>query len=217
MRLYRIAWRYTENGVECVNTLHVATSTDVPTWIGGSAPDPEALATELNTRYTTKFRAMLTNSATLHDLTVQDELDPLNPSEAREGFVKSIELAGTRVESNRDQPNMLCAVATLQTGKIGRSFRGRMFLPPVVSESAVSTGTFTTAGDYWLACIAFLKEIAPTFGGGSAFSSLWLDTWHAKHVVYSRTRRAHGDDEWANDIVSYRLNKTPHWLRSREH
>lgn len=216
MRLYRCAFRYHEGGREMVNTFHLGVQLeDLVTWGFTGAPSPEEVADEVSSHLTTKFRAILTTGAVLHDLTVMDEQDPLDPGAAREGHVKSLELAGTRAESNRDQPLEMCGVATLRTGKIGRSFRGRMFLPPVVSESAVTTTTFTTAGDYWLACIAFLNDFIPSFGGGSVWSTLFIDSWHASPVVYSRTRRARGEDQWANVVDSFRLNRAPHWLRSR--
>lgn len=216
VRVLRCAYRYTVGGIECVNTFHAAVHSDLPTWgEWGTTPDPEDVANELATKLNTTFRQMIPDTGVVHDLTVTDEHDPLNPDATREAFTKSIELTGARIVGNEDEPVSMCGLLTLRTGRVGRSGRGRMFLPPIRNEADITAGKLNTGGGYRTAAINFAKELVPAFGGGSAFSSLWMDTWHGSIVIFSRTLRARGADEFAFDVTSYLLRDAPHWLRSR--
>lgn len=216
MRVFRCAFRYTSGGIECVNTFHVRAHGDSPWGFPFDAsPDPEDMAGELRTKLLTTFRAMVPDTGTVHDLTVTDEQDPLAPDQAREAFTSSIELSGSRILGTLDEPVPMCGLLTLRTGRVGRSGRGRMFLPPILNEADITLGKLNTGGGYRTAAINFANALIPAFSGGSAWSSLWLDTWDAEIVVYSRTLRARNAADYAFPVTSYLLRDAPHWLRSR--
>jgi hypothetical protein len=218
MRIWRAAFRSSENEVDVVNVFHVASHEDTLEWLipGGDAPTAQDIADEIDTHLTTKYRAMLADSATLHDITVQDEVDPANPGRAREAFVKTVELAGSRSVSFENAPPALCAVATLTTANMGRSFRGRFFAPPLMNNSDITGGVIDNTSAYLVAIRAFADELLQEDGGGSAWTTLWEDTWHMRFGVYSRRRRALDFTPFFAPYTGFRVNGKPHWLRSRE-
>jgi hypothetical protein len=147
---------------------------------------------------------------------VEDAWDPVNPTAPRESYGAILSgLTGTRSTANTDLPSALHALIQLRTAKIGRSFRGRIHMPPLLSETDLTDKLFTTSGSYYTALAAFAAKLGSSFGGGSTWSSLWIDTWHAKVGVYSRTRRARGEDTWFEPVTSASVTREPHWLRSR--
>jgi hypothetical protein len=218
VRIYRVAFRSSENEVDVVNVFHVGAHMDAPDWTRPhpASPSPADVAGEIESHLVTKYRAMLADSATLHDITVQDEVDPANPGDAREAHVTTVELAGTRSVSFENAPPAICAVATLTTANIGRSFRGRFFAPPLMNNSDLTNGVIDDTSAYLVAIRAFADELRQELGGGSAWTSLWMDTWHMQFGVYSRTRRAHDFSPYFSRITGFNVKRTPHWLRSRE-
>lgn len=216
MHLYRISFRSSQDGVDVVNTLHAAAHSDAPEWIP-SSPDmtPALVASEIDTQLTTLYRAILHQTATLHDITVVEEFDPLHPDLPRAAAVVSKELAGTRTSSFSDLPVPTCAILQLRTASIGRSFRGRQFMPPAMVTQDLSDGVFNDTSNYITAINAYRAKLDNTFGTGSTWSTLWTDTAHVRLGVYSRTRRARGADSFFAPITATAVDRKAHWLRSR--
>lgn len=220
MRLYRCTYGYnSQGGGACALTFHVAAHSDTPSWVPGGDPDPgpQDVFDEIDTHLTTKFRAMLAVVDGNPELKVEDAWDPLNPDSPREMYGAIINSPGTRTVTNQDVPTPEAAIVALRTDKIGRSFRGRFWAPPVYDESQITAKTWLTTGSYYLAVKAFADELGKSFGGGSSWSTLWQDTWHAKVVVYSRIRRARDLSPFVEPVTSASVRSEPHWLRRRAH
>jgi hypothetical protein len=207
--LFRVNFLYHLGTLRCVNTLHVATT--------GGAPSPQNVADEINTHLQATFRNLLATTYTWDSIDVQTVTDPNNPAEVPVGYSKPIALAGARVVSNSDLPPRICGMATWRTGAVGRSFRGRFFGPPLESTTQVVGDVITAAGTYTPALNAFAARVVEAnLASGSTWSSLWLDTWHGKFVVYSPTRHRQALDPYYRDITSYSNTTRLAYLSSRD-
>lgn len=216
MRIYRVTARSTVQGQEVVNTWHVATDkgTSLWSWPLDTTASPQDVADHFDTKLTALYRAMVTTDGLFHGWTVTDEHDPADPQKVPEAATKAVELAGTRSNTTGTEcPLELCGMARLSTGKGGRSFRGRSFLPPVV-ERAQITDQNLGSGSYWTACTAFITELTKGFADQSGWLTPW-SSWDANIVVYSRHRRVQQLDTFIAPVKSASMDARAHWLRSR--
>jgi|SRR5215207_494733 len=212
--IWRAAFRSTKGNLVVVNTLHFETGSTQ--WSATSTePSPAALATELDTQLSALYRGILDTNYTLADITVTQERNPTDPLATIEGAVRTIGLAGTRAAGTATLPSALSCVVSLRTAKLGRSFRGRFFAPPSQNVVDMANGLWVPTGAYLLAVKAFMDKLDDTFTGGAGFSSLWLDTWQARSVIYSRTRAAAGAPDSTEQITGYVIRTAPAFLRSR--
>lgn len=147
-QLYRLA-------VECgavnasgkvVNVFHyVQTSADV------SANGATSLVLTWNAQMTASYVATFSSSVQYEGLRARN-ID--NPTEGLD-FTRAVPAPGT--VTGDMVPPQIASLITWQTGLIGRSFRGRTYLPPT-GESAIGNAGALTAGQ--LAAMATFAEAA---------------------------------------------------------
>jgi hypothetical protein len=100
----------------------------------------------------------------------------------------------------------------LNTGKVGRSFRGRMFVSGTMFESdsaandwlAPAASNFAYLADQYVNAIPIEPDLVV---GASTAQVQW--------VVYSPTRRGRGLDDYANKVTEKIPRSLVHSLRSR--
>jgi hypothetical protein len=125
--------------------------------------------------------------------------------------VKSVpDLLATSDESAAGVRDALNTALTTKYKAI-RGGKGRMFMPPAYySAAAASNGTWLSSNSYWTTMVTFLTELLSTHHSGTT------DLGHnLVPVLYSRTRRARGETNYAFDLTGYRLRTKQHFLRSR--
>lgn len=213
--IYRVNFvsRIGAAGIDLVNTFHVWADGDV--W---SVPDPSCaqVAAEVNTELQAAYRNMLGTNATLDRISVSTVTDPSDPSQVPSMADYALGLAGARTLADDDLPPGLCPRITWRTSSSARSFRGRSFLPPVETTTAMVDDQLSAANAYTTAIGVFGdKIVSANLASGSTWSSLWTDDWHGKFVVYSPTRHAQGLDPYYLDITSYTIRRNVYELRSR--
>lgn len=200
----------------CVCTLHLRTAdTDWADLIDTSNPSPLDVANELDGQLRTLWLNLLHTSWTFDRIAVTTVGNPNNPSQVPSAAEKAIGVAGARPGSNTDLPDQMCGLLSIKTGLAGRSFRGRIFLPPIEVSGEVVADTLTTGGNYSTAVAALQTKLLDSFGGGSTWSTLWRDTWHMKVGVYSPTRHRQGFTPFFTNATATRYDRSIHWLRSR--
>jgi hypothetical protein len=205
-KVWRCSYESVRSGVLLVNVFHTVATADVG--IGDATADEVRDA--LNTALTTKYRAILDTGSTLNSLTVRQELDPGDTSIPAES-VLTIGSLGTRSVSDSYLPMSLTQLVSLRTNAAVRSGHGRMFMPPPIASSNLSTGgIWSTGAPYWSNVGTFMTELLSTHRVGGIGTGSDLHT-----VVYSRTRRARGDSEYWFGVSAYIQRPAPHWLRSR--
>lgn len=204
--VWRVAFESTSSdGVQIVNTFHVAGRGGVLV----EKPSADQVRDAMDSAFTTKYRNLLSDNVTFQTITVTEEVDP-NGSAVPDQSVKSIALPGNRAIANTKLAGGLCIVAKLATNAAVRSGHGRLFLPPAYADGEVATGgNWYALGQYWSQAKTFLDELMESHD--------WdlLSDGHLDPVVYSRTRRQRGDDNWFFDISAYIMRSKQHFLRSR--
>lgn len=213
--LYRVDIRAKQGTRDCVNTLHLLTHNDL-VWTFSAPDTPEAVVAEVDTQLRTLWKNILTPSWTLDSIGVTEVTDPNNPSQVPRGALVAVNQAGVRTVGNENLPPQLCGRLSLYTELRGRSFRGRMFLPPCETDGAFSADLINTAGPYWTAMVAIADKLNNSFSGGSTYSTLWTSTWSAKWVVYSRTRHRQATSPYHSQIKVAVPRRDPSWIRSRK-
>lgn len=183
----------------------------------GNALDPaaslQALATRLTTDCMGPFKALFDLNWEIQPIVVTQEKDPLNPDAVRTGATGGAGGTGTRTGVSGDKLPLFCSrVVTLKTAKIGRSFRGRMFVSGAMFESDSLSNQWVapSAGNFAFLADAFVNSfpLAPDLTVGPSTDS-------AKWCVYSKTRRARDQDDYANAITTKVPRPDIHSLRSR--
>lgn len=157
-----------------------------------------------------EYRACFEAAWDIQPIVVTEEKDPLNPSAPREQKSAGPGGAGTLALVALRLPIQACAVASLTTANVGRSFRGRFFAPPGLNEGDQNDGAWGVGGAYLVRVQNLLDDVPrePDIVSG-------LSTSTANWVVYSRTRRALDQDPYASKITGVQLHTEVHWLRSR--
>jgi hypothetical protein len=174
------------------------------------APSLQALADRIRDDVIPAWRACIIPDWTIQPVEVIDELDPLHPDANRTSVTSGSPQAGLRLAAPSAEivPIEMCGMATLHTGRIGRSFRGRIFMPPLWSDNSMSDGVLSGAQfvNYQGLVASIPLEPDIVTGGGTGTANL---------CVYSRTRRALNHDPYAQHVTSISLANTVRWLRSR--
>lgn len=191
-----------------VNVLHYdLQDATVP---GTDNNDPQALADAFRDDVIPTVQANFDSGWTIQPVVVQQEKDPLNPDEVRDGWTSGSAVAGTRTGVGDILPIACCPVATLHTGHIGRRARGRIFLLGPLSEADQNAGTIGSSQlvryQNFLDAIPRQPDIAP--GGGVTDA---VANW----VVYSRRQRGLNKPGYANAVTDVVLQNQVHFLRSR--
>lgn len=205
--VWRVTYESSSAGVLFVNTHHVVSR---PVGLSTGAPSADQVRDALNTALTTKYRALLPSTFSVDVLDVREEVDPAS-GDIPEQSSMAIGLAGTRAVGTYETPLGLSQVVSFRTNAAVRSGHGRMWIPVVDKDVLSTSGQLITTGALATATTAFFDELKSTHtitdGGNS---------WDCKQVVYSRTRRARGDEFFYFDVTAYIRRLTPHWLRSRQ-
>jgi hypothetical protein len=107
----------------------------------------------------------------------------------------------------------ICAWAKTKTNAAVRGGHGGFFGTPAVDEAAFggTHGQIATGNAYYLAVRAFADALL----AGHDMGVLGADG-HLSYVIYSRTRRFRGDDQYYFDGQSVTIDLRPHFLRSRK-
>jgi hypothetical protein len=156
------------------------------------------------------YGACITPDWTIQPVEVIDEKDPLHPNAVRDAAVAGNPTPGTRFAppANEVVPIEMCGMATLRTAHIGRSFRGRLFMPPVWSDASIDNGVLAGSQLQHYQDLVAAIPLQPDI-------QLGQNPGGANLVVYSRTRRALNADPYAEHVTSITLANTVRWLRSR--
>lgn len=189
-----------------VNVLHYDLEDSA---VPGNAPnDPQQLADDFRDDVVPLVQLLFDSGWTIFPVVVQEELDPLNPTDPRSEWVSGSPVAGTRTGVGDILPTAACPVATYQTAHIGRRFRGRGFLLGPIAEGDQNAGTIGSSQlvkwQNFLDAIPRQPDLATGVSGSVA-------NWS----VYSRTQRAANLDPYASPVTSAILHNSVHWLRSR--
>lgn len=214
--LYRVNFISSKGTLSAVNTMHVITSNTA--WASpfdSGNPTPQALADEINTQLNTVYRAMMGVNWNLERITAVTVPDPNDPTQVPSAGEHAVGVAGSRSVADDELPSQACGLLSLRTAFAGRSFRGRMFLPPIESSNALTDKFINSGHAYTVAVNAFKTKLDDHFTGGGTWSSLWLATWEARIVVYSPTRHKRGDEPFFAPVTTTRYDRSVHWLRSR--
>ena len=173
-------------------------------------PTLQALANRIRDAVIPAWRACIIPDWLVQPVEVIDERDPLHPDANRTSVTAGTPQAGLRLTAPSAEvvPIQMCGMATLRTGRIGRSFRGRMFMPPLWSDNSMSDGVLSGAQftNYQGLVASIPLEPDLVTGGGTGTANL---------CVYSRTRRALDHDPYAQHVTAITLDNTVRWLRSR--
>jgi len=204
--LVRAVFRAFSGDAEQVTTLHYINEDAVV----GEEATRQALANRLRDDCLGPFAALFSTAWTIDPVVVTDEVDPLNPTDPREQVSAGPGASGTQSPSTSPLPLAMCTIAKLLTSNIGRSFRGRIFVPGLISETDFVNGAIPNGSTYGLAVQAFLDSIPlePDIVTGSGTRTAW--------VVYSRTRRSRSQSPYWSSISDVSWSTRPHWLRSRD-
>jgi hypothetical protein len=216
VHLYRVTAHFSRGSLNYASTFHViAKDTSAPlAWVSAD-PSPAALLAELDTRLRTAWRATLDTSSTFvrwHCATITPPNDDAAVGQVGELAVGQV---GTGTTAN-NLPQWLALMTTYLTDYPGRSFRGRMYSPPLLSESSIGGGLVMSVHPQLVSWKAFQVEFMKGVKGGSTWGTLWTDTWSAAPVVYSRTRHARGQDPYWSYIKSAVTVGQLHHLDSRK-
>ena len=194
--------------LQVVNTLHY--EGDDP--LLGSPASLQSLANRLRDDLLVPYRAIFDNTFVIGPVIVTEEVDPLNPDAPREQRAAGTPANGTRSTTSERLPTAVALVATELTAFVGRSFRGRLFLGGMTTESDQNGGNWSTvAGSHWTLCGNFLDAIPlqPDLVFGPSAATV-------RYVVYSRTRRARAQSPYFAPVTSHQRRSRLHWLRSRQ-
>jgi hypothetical protein len=184
---------------------------DLQNATAGNDNDPQQLADDFRDDVVPAFAALYNSAWTIPPVLIEDEKDPLNPTDPRSSWSSGTTGAGTKTGTATEQlPRACCAVATLKTDNIGRRHTGRIFLGGTTLEGDQNAGNWTGSGivSLWDALLAAIPREPDIAAGVSDATAKWC--------VYSRTQRAANLDPYASAINAVVRRGPVHWLRSRE-
>lgn len=208
-QLVRVSLRavHAASQVEQVNTLHYdLVNSAIP---GEPSNDAQSLADTFRDDVLPAWGATFTSAWGIQPVIVQDEKDPLNPTDPRSEWSAGTSFSGTKAAPGDLLPKAACAVATLRTDHIGKRFRGRLFLGGQLGEADQDDGIFnSTQLAKWQAFLDAIPRQPDLATGASTSVANW--------VVYSRTQRAANLNPYASPVGVVTLHNRFHWLRSRE-
>lgn len=181
-----------------VNTFHVELDalSSVSNWSN--------IANEIHTGVGTEYLNHLPNTIIWDDISVQTE--PIKDPGSQVG-VHTVSATGTRNVLDANLAYGLCILAAVKTDTPKRYARGRMFMPPAVSEAATSDqGVWNVGNAYWTTANTFLNKLKTGFTVGDN-SYQW--------VIYSRRREQLGASPVTFPVTAYQMRSQQHFLRSR--
>ena len=198
-----------DNGAQCVNTFYLA---DAP---GSTSADLLSVATALATTgagtIATTYLSLLRTADKLAEINVAQVPEPLTPTYPHLAVSVFPALAGTI--SGAGGPREFCSTLTLQTGIIGRRFRGRLFTPNSVFTNQAIGENWDPAGSYWTALTAFVTAFSKLIEGSSGHLSGALSD--ANLCIFSKPQYLTDPTTAINVVTAIRQNPKVHWLRSR--
>jgi hypothetical protein len=158
-----------------------------------------------------KFRAITANAITYTRAAVREEVQPGSgnvPGQAAD----TINLAGTRGTFTGDRlPEEMAAWIKMSSGFSARYARGGTHLMPQLDPSELdSNGRWANVGAAaYLDLAALFHDNMENVGGWGLGQSDIIN------VIYSRTRRARGQDPYTFEILHASVDTKPRWVRSR--
>lgn len=203
-----------QNGAVCLSHIHYQTDLVV-----GSLDEPSAsdVRDAIDDRYTvggvplSRWRNCMSNASRLTETRVREEVMPGS------GAIPAVSsqphsLAGLLGSPGTDAlPSAMCVWMAFGTGVAARSARGGTHLPPTMAASFLDgLGRWDDGTGYWTNVLALADDIPGTASTGGV-GSVDLNP-----VVYSRTRRARGLDDWTFRVTAAVPSIEPRWLRRRE-
>jgi hypothetical protein len=203
-RLVRVVMKATKGTDSQVNVFHY----DVQNTIGdGSMQD---LADRFRDDVVPTFKVLYDNTWAIQPVVVEDELDPLNPTDPRQAWTSGASTPGTSVAAGDLLPRAACVVVTFRTEHIGRRFTGRAFVSGITNEAKQNNGIWDSS---WLTLVE--NYIASIPSNPDVFAAPDNDG-NCYWCVFSRTQRAQSLDPYASAIQSHQVHDVVHWLRSRQ-
>lgn len=212
-------WRYTVIGESPSGEERWACNlhyqTDVPTI--GTEPGADTVLTQIDQHFSTSgtglqlWRNTIDPASKLVETRLYEEVNPAS-DDIPTGHVNVYNLVGLGNAISGDiLPTAMCVYLTLFTGKLGRSFRGGVHTPPVRRPADLDGGgTWDNASNHWTQVVALGTAIV------DQLEDVFQTTGDINPVIYSRTRRARGEDQFANKLTTFRANADVRWLRRRE-
>ena len=142
-------------------------------------------------------------------------IDPFGSPQLPYAGSHAVNQAGTLSGLDAREGWGVCAMIKFKTDRVGRSARGRMFLPPFKNSAYMTDGfLLATSGAYKTAVDAFRQKLADSITSTPPWINDWIG-WDASFVVYSRTLHEREAPNWWFDIKSFVLDTNCHYLRSR--
>ena len=176
--------------------------TDVPAL--GDEPAPNDIADAIWSHIGTAWHNCSSSDVRYDQLVVSEQTVP--PAVGVAG-VHAINANGTNGLGSGNEPQGRVASVNLHTGTRSRSARGHFCMPPPLSATALSNGSWV--GSYMTTLGALAALLDDSFDVGSVVIT------HVNPVVYSRTRALRGQDPFTFRVTGASANPRPHWLRSR--
>jgi hypothetical protein len=206
-RIWRVAFNSHTEDVACATVVNIkATPADLVT-----TPSAETVADNIVDWLASPYRAMLSTRDRLDSIVVREELGP--GTAIPETAERVDTWPGTRFGATYNMDLQICAWAKTKTNAAVRGGHGGFFGTPAVDEAAFggTHGQIATGNAYYLAVRAFADALL----AGHDMGVLGADG-HLSYVIYSRTRRFRGDDQYYFDGQSVTIDLRPHFLRSRK-
>jgi hypothetical protein len=178
----------------------------------GSPPDLAeltAVANDLDTWFTSTYRACLLTGDTFKQITTRQVADPTTPGAVIEAIVVK-SLAGTIAQS-RTTPESASVLMDISTNVAAKWARGHLFLPGAYSGSFLS-GNIWTAGS-----LTNFDTLVAKWTAGCTLSPSWTGSSLANYslAVFSKQQNKIPAPQVTIAFNATR-NAKVHWLRSRE-
>lgn len=174
----------------------------------GEDNDPQSLANTFRDDVVPTYAALFGSAWSIQPVMIEQERDPLHPTNPRGAWSAGAPVAGTRSLGSDVLPPGLCGICTLITAHIGRRFRGRIFLPGSIVEGDQNDGVVgSSMTGPWSTFVAAIPR-QPDIATGTSDST-------AKWCVYSRTQRTANLDPYASPVTATVVKTKLHYLRSR--
>lgn len=199
-----------ENNQAVSNTFHI-----VNPGLGHepSLPDLVQLGADLQSWFTTTYRAMLKTTSTWQSITVSQVPDAIGGTTPL-AAATIVNLAGTGGALGANHgPDSITGVLQFKTPATSRRFRGHIFLPGPRDPAQAQTNLWDPAGSYTTASAA----LGAKFLAGCAPTATWTGTALASYFlcIYSKAADLAGVTFIA-ECTNVHFDTKVHWLRSRE-
>jgi hypothetical protein len=178
------------------------------------ASDPQDVHDALLTYYSTggtgsgmeRWLATVDSTVKLTRTSVYEEVDPTS-TDLPTSFSADHSFSGSVTNIDPATPFALCPFVKFKTAFASRSSRGGTHLSPSLDQNHLTaSGLFDTTLSWWAAVVALSGYMLGhvTVGAGSV------------PIIYSRTRRIAGDEDFFFELTSAVPQTTPRWLRRRD-